>query len=151
LFLKLLKIVYFFDYFDIFNHICIQYLHIWYNTIIHKYLSIQSKKLSLQYVMTNLTYLLSKNIKKRRKELSFSQAVLAEKVDVTTHYIAQIEQQNNFPSLEVLERIAVALEIDSPELFSAGPFPEEAIQQFQEGVKADIDKRIERLIKSKSK
>lgn len=101
--------------------------------------------------MTNLTYLLSKNIKKRRKELSFSQAVLAEKVDVTTHYIAQIEQQNNFPSLEVLERIAVALEIDSPELFSAGPFPEEAIQQFQEGVKADIDKRIERLIKSKSK
>jgi transcriptional regulator with XRE-family HTH domain len=111
--------------------------------------------------MTNLRFLLSKNIKKRRKILGISQALLAERADTSTHYIAQIEQQNRFPSSEMLERLAVALEIDSPELFSTGPFPFEAIQleaiqQFQEGIKADVEriktdveKRLERLMKSR--
>lgn len=73
---------------------------------------------------------------------------MAEKADTSTNYIAQIEQKNKFPSPEMLERLAIALEIDTPELFSAVPFPVEAIQQFHEGIKADVEKRIERLIKS---
>jgi transcriptional regulator with XRE-family HTH domain len=98
--------------------------------------------------MTSLRTLLSYNIKKRREKLGISQAKLAERADTSTHYIAQIEQQNRFPSSEMLERIAFALEIDSPELFSSVPFPVEAIQQFHEGIKADVEKRIERLMKS---
>jgi transcriptional regulator with XRE-family HTH domain len=100
------------------------------------------------YGMTDLRALLSHNIKKRREKLGISQAVLAEKADTSTNYIAQIEQQNKFPSSEMLERIAVALEFDSSELFAIGPFPMEAIQQFQEGVKKKKKKRIERLMKS---
>jgi len=99
--------------------------------------------------MTNLKLLLSSNIKERRKILGISQAVLAEKVGTSAHYIAQIEQQNSFPSPEMLERIAFALEIDSPELFSVGPYPVEAIQQFQEGIKSDVEKRINRLMRYK--
>jgi len=38
----------------------------------------------------------------------------------------------------MLECITVALEFDTPELFSVSPFPAEAIKEFQEGVKADI-------------
>jgi transcriptional regulator with XRE-family HTH domain len=68
-----------------------------------------------------------------------------------TNYIAQIEQQNRFPSSEMLERIAAALKFDSPELFSTGPFPVEALIQLQEGVKADIEERIESLIKPNKK
>jgi len=105
--------------------------------------------------MTSLRSLLSSNIKKRRKVLGISQAVLAERVDTSTHYIAQIEQKNKFPSAEMLERIATALEFDSPELFSVGPFPADALKLFQEGVKADInnantsiEERIEKLMKS---
>jgi len=98
--------------------------------------------------MTNLRDLLSDNIKKRRELMGISQAKLAEKVDTSTNYIAQIEQQNRFPSVEMLERIAAALEIDSPELFSMGPFPVEAIQQFHEGVKADVEKRLKNLVKT---
>ena len=101
--------------------------------------------------MTNLRYLLSQNIKKRREKLGISQAKLAEKVNTSINYIAQIEQQNKFPSVEMLERIAEALEFDSSDLFSVGPFPVEAINQFREGVKADVDKRIERLMKSNKK
>ena len=99
--------------------------------------------------MTSLRSVLSSNIKNRRKILGISQADLAERVETSTHYIAQIEQQNRFPSSEMLERLAIALEIDSPELFSIGVFPVEAMQQFQEGVKTDVEKRIEQLIMSK--
>jgi transcriptional regulator with XRE-family HTH domain len=89
--------------------------------------------------MTNLRSLLSGNIRKRRKYLGISQAKLAEKVDTSTHYIAQIEQMNKFPSVEMLERIAEALEMDSPELFSTQVFTEEAIKCVQDKVQADLD------------
>jgi transcriptional regulator with XRE-family HTH domain len=108
--------------------------------------------LKLHYGMTNLRSLLSCNIKKRRKYLGISQATLAERVETSTHYISQIERKNKFPSPEMLERIALALEFDTPELFSVSPFPSEAIKEFQEGVKADIfsiEGRLENLMKSK--
>jgi len=99
----------------------------------------------LQYDMTSLRSLLASNIKKRRKELGISQAVLAEKVNTAAHYIAQIEQKNRFPTPEMLERIALALEIDSFELFSAGPYPFEKIQKFKEGMRADFEARLKDL------
>ncbi len=89
--------------------------------------------------MTNLRGLLSKNIKKRRKFLGISQAILAEKAETSTHYIAQIEQKKKFPSSEMLERIATALDIDSPELFASKTFRDDAINRVQECVNADLD------------
>ena len=78
--------------------------------------------------------------------MGISQATLAEKVETSTHYISQIERKTKFPSVEMLERIAVALEFDTPELFSVAPFPQEAIKDFQDGVKADISSIENRLI-----
>jgi transcriptional regulator with XRE-family HTH domain len=92
--------------------------------------------------MTNLRELLAYNIKKRRRCLGISQAKLAEKVSTSTHYIGQIEQKNKFPSPDMLERIAAALEIDSPQLFSMSSFTDEAIKKFQEGVQADIEAAV---------
>jgi len=97
--------------------------------------------------MTNLRILLSDNIKKRREKLGISQAQLAEKANTSTNYIAQIEQQIRFPSVEMLERIAKALEFDSAELFYTGPYSAEAIKRFQEGLKADFEERLESLFK----
>ena len=102
--------------------------------------------------MTDIRSLLSNNIKKRREFLGISQASLAESVGTSTHYISQIERKIRFPSPEIMERIAVALEFDTPELFSVAPFPPEAIKEFQEGVKADIsslESRLESLMRSK--
>jgi len=47
---------------------------------------------------------------------------------------------NKFPSVEMLERIATALEFDSPELFSTQVFTDEAIKIVQDKVQADLDK-----------
>jgi len=68
--------------------------------------------------MTNLKQLLSTNIKIYRNECGLSQSKLAEKADTSTNYISAIEAGRRFPSVEILEKIALALKIDTPELFS---------------------------------
>jgi transcriptional regulator with XRE-family HTH domain len=89
--------------------------------------------------MTNLRSLLANNIKRRRKSLGISQAMLAEKANTSTHYIAQIEQRKKFPSSGMLERIAIALDFDSPELFASKTFRDEVITNAQECINADLD------------
>jgi len=99
--------------------------------------------------MTSLRDLLAHNIKEYRRKLGITQAKLAEKVETSTHYIGQIELGNKFPTPEMLERIAVALEIDSPQLFSMASFPTEAIKQFQEGLLADVEMAVVSAISSR--
>ena len=99
--------------------------------------------------MTSLRALLSHNIKEQRRKLGITQAKLAEKVETSTHYIGQIELGNKFPTPEMLERIAAALEIDSPQLFSMNSFPTEAIKQFQEGLLADLETAVVSTIHSR--
>ncbi|MDR1326376.1 MAG: helix-turn-helix transcriptional regulator [Treponema sp.] len=88
--------------------------------------------------MTSIRALLAYNMKERRRMLGISQAKLAERVLTSTHYIAQIEQENKFPSPEMIERIAAALDLDSPQLFSMSSFTEEAAKRFQEGILSDM-------------
>jgi len=102
-------------------------------------LSIYLRGLHLYYVMTDLRGLLAKNIKKRRKFLGISQAILAEKANTSPHYIAQIEQSKKFPSSEMLERLAAALDLDSPDLFASKTFKDEVITSVQKCVSADLE------------
>jgi transcriptional regulator with XRE-family HTH domain len=99
--------------------------------------------------MTSLRALLAYNIKERRRILSITQAQLAERVDTSTHYIGQIELKNKFPTPEMLERIATALEIDSPQLFSMDSFPAEVLRQFQEGLLADVETAVASAVSSR--
>ena len=78
--------------------------------------------------------------------MAITQANLAEKVGTSTHYIGQIELGNKFPTPEMLERIAAALEIDSPQLFSMGSFPVEAIKRFQKGLMSGLETAIADVI-----
>ncbi len=52
-----------------------------------------------------------------RKKEGLSQAALAEKAGTAPNYIALIEVGKNFPSLQMLEKIATALNIDALDLF----------------------------------
>lgn len=67
----------------------------------------------------------------------------------STHYIGQIELENKFPSPEMLERIAAALEVDSPQLFSMDSFSGEALKRFQEGVLADLEIAVTKAVESR--
>ena len=99
--------------------------------------------------MSTLRTLLAQNIKNRRKFLGLSQAKLAEKVTTSTHYISQIEQMCKFPSPEMLERIAAALEIESPQLFAREINYDEAIKQFKEIFLSDIGAAVSAAAEAK--
>ena len=96
--------------------------------------------------MTNLRALLAFNIKKRRQILGVSQAKLAERVATSAHYIGQIEQKNKFPSPEMLERIAAALDLDSPALFSMTSYTDDAIKRFQNAVQSDLEAALSKAV-----
>ena len=75
--------------------------------------------------MTNIKELLGSNIKTYRRNLGISQAKLAEMVDMATNYLGLIEGGKKFPSADMIERIAFALGIDTPDLFTISPIQQE--------------------------
>jgi transcriptional regulator with XRE-family HTH domain len=81
-------------------------------------------------------------MKERRRTLGLSQAKLAEKVNSAPTYIAMIELEKKFPSVDMLERIAAALEFDSPELFSMKSYPAELLNKLHEAVLTDFGNLI---------
>ena len=101
--------------------------------------------------MTNIRDVLAKNIKAYRNALSLSQAKLAEKVNTSTHYIGMIETKKNFPSPEMLERIAGALEIDTIDLFSTERSLPEAMKSYRKAALKDIKGLMGRFIDEKLK
>jgi transcriptional regulator with XRE-family HTH domain len=88
--------------------------------------------------MTSIRKAFADNMRFYRAELGFSQAKLAEKANTATHYISMIELEKKFPSADMIERIAEALEIDSLDLFSRAPVQ----QRWEEAVLGEIEKLI---------
>jgi transcriptional regulator with XRE-family HTH domain len=80
-------------------------------------------------------------MKGNRSRLGLSQAKLAERAGLSTQYIAMIEVARKFPAPEMLEKIAKALEIDPPELFSM-PTAEGQVRNLQKAVLLDLEKAV---------
>ena len=97
--------------------------------------------------MTNLRKVLAVNMRKRRHTLGFSQAMLAEKANTAPTYIAMIELEKKFPSVEMLERIAAALAMDTTELFSIKPLSEDSLKKLHKSVLSDFEKIIAKKLK----
>lgn len=85
---------------------------------------------------------LSRNIKKHRSKLGYTQAQLAERVNCAANYISLIEQGKKYPSPAMMEKLAAALSVDSYELFQ-GP---ETDAPTLEDVRADLLAEIESSI-----
>jgi transcriptional regulator with XRE-family HTH domain len=67
--------------------------------------------------MTKLQEVFIENLKYARKEAKITQEALAEKVGATAKYIGAIEQGFKFPSIKMLEALALALDIPAYTLF----------------------------------
>jgi len=98
--------------------------------------------------MTKLRHILAINIKEKRHSLGFSQAKLAEKINTAPTYIAMIELEKRSPSFEMLERIAEALNVDPPDLFSKKAIPVELLKTFHKSVLVEFEKVINNQIKN---
>lgn len=69
----------------------------------------------------NLYYLVSQNIKKQRKIKGWTQVKLAMKSNISVDYLKKIETKSGCDkhfSLDTVQKIAKALEIDAKDLFN---------------------------------
>lgn len=57
------------------------------------------------------------NIQRLRRDLDLSQEELGARADVHQTYLSQVEGGKRNPSVDVLERIAIALKVDIVEFF----------------------------------
>ena len=99
--------------------------------------------------MTNIRDLLAKNMKTYRTAQGFTQAYLAEKVNTSTHYIGMIENRTKFPSPEMIERIAIALGIDTTDLFKTEMKMPEAIKTYRKATINDVKRLLGRFLDDK--
>jgi transcriptional regulator with XRE-family HTH domain len=75
--------------------------------------------------MTNIKEHLGSNIRRYRIQAGFSQAKLAEMVDMATNYLGLVENGKKFPSSDMIERIAAALGKDTTDLFVLAPIEQD--------------------------
>ena len=94
--------------------------------------------------MTNIRTVLSKNMKALRKKKNISQAGLAEKIDTSPNYISKIEAEKQFPSVQMIEQIAMALDCDSVDLFSVNIIENNRIDLIQSDLMRNINSLIDK-------
>ena len=87
------------------------------------------------------------NLRKYRRQRGLTQAQLAEKVNVSTHHIGMIELSRNNPTLELVERIAQALDIKTYELFVDPLSPNIELEQLRQEIVNDMKQLLDEALK----
>ena len=98
--------------------------------------------------MINIRTVLAVNMKARRKELNLSQAELAEKIGTSPNYISKIEAEKQFPSVQMIEQLAGALQCDSVDLFSIEKMKEDNLKVVQEKLCKEINLLVKKSFNS---
>ena len=65
----------------------------------------------------SLRAVVAKNLRKLRQIQGLSQEDLAHRADITANYVSSLEREEYAVSVDVVERLAVALDIEPMELF----------------------------------
>ena len=97
--------------------------------------------------MANIREILANNLKEYRRRNGFSQEKLAELAEISSQYLATVETCRKFPTPEVLERLATALDVETQLLFKVSTTPEETLEKLHKSVVADIKQVVREAIK----
>ena len=92
--------------------------------------------------MSQIREVLAQNMKIHRQKRGITQPELAERANISTNFIGMIEQKRKFPTPEVLDKIALALEIETIELFAVQASPEAELKKLHKEILADLDRAI---------
>lgn len=65
----------------------------------------------------SLGEIVARNLRRVRKERGLSQEALADLVGINRNYVGMIERRENSPTVDMVERLALALEIDPVDIF----------------------------------
>jgi transcriptional regulator with XRE-family HTH domain len=90
---------------------------------------------------------LALNLKENRKKCGLTQEKLAEKAGISWHYLAMVEVSKKFPTPEMLDRIAHALDIETYKLFDISATPEGALLHLEQSILTNVESLINVTIK----
>jgi len=88
--------------------------------------------------MTNIRDVLASNIKEYRRLCGFSQDKLAELAGISSQYLATVETCRKFPTPEVLDRLARALNIETHELFIFTSSPQKELEKLRQDIIGEV-------------
>jgi len=95
----------------------------------------------------NIRDILAGNIKENRRKNGLSQEKLAEKAGISTPFLAMIEVSRQFPTPDVLDKIAGALNIKTWQLFAVPPSPEDVMERLHVSIVKDIEQVVASAVK----
>ena len=81
---------------------------------------------------------MAENLKKTRRLRRLTQEQLAEKANVSSHYVAMVETRKTFPKPEMLERFAITLGIEPYQLFAVENDPNEPNERLYKKIVAEM-------------
>ena len=64
----------------------------------------------------SLRRIVARNLKRLRRERGLSQEELADLANLNRNYVGMVERQENAPTVDTLEALAQALQVDAAEL-----------------------------------
>jgi len=71
--------------------------------------------------MIDIKEIFAENLRKIRRKKGLTQEKLAERANMSLQYLALLEIARKFPSGDMLERLAIALDIETYELLAVAP------------------------------
>jgi len=91
--------------------------------------------------------ILALNLKLNRQKCGLTQEKLAEKAGISANYLSMVEISKKFPTPEMLDRLAKALEIDTIQLFDVSSTPEErALLHLEKSIIDNINKQQQQAL-----
>ena len=97
--------------------------------------------------MVNIRDLLALNLKEYRKKCGFTQEKLAEKAGISANYLSMVEVSRKFPTPEMLDRLAQALDIQTFQLFEPSSSPEGALLHLEHSIVENIENIVSLSVK----
>jgi len=98
------------------------------------------KKKTEKTIKTDIKEIFSANLKENRRKKGLTQEKLAEKADISLRYIAMLELGKGFPSGDMLEKLAKALDIQAFQLFYPLATLDGALFHLEQSILSKIDK-----------
>jgi len=96
---------------------------------------------------TDIKEIFAANLKEYRRKKGLTQEKLAEIADISLRYIAMLELGKSFPSGEMLEKIAIALDIQAFELFYPLATIDGALFHLEQSILTKIEKTVDATLK----
>jgi transcriptional regulator with XRE-family HTH domain len=90
----------------------------------------------------------AKNLRENRHKSGLTQAQLAEKAEISHHYLAMVELARNIPKVETIERLAKVLNVEIYELFIVPFSPAMEMKKIHEAIIADMKQIVTEAVES---